>query len=102
MNRKEFLKSEIEENPKDPLNYYMLALEYKKEGEDTLSKALFDQLINEHERYLPTYYTYGSYLLELAEDEKAEQILQQGLSLALEAGHEKMAREIQSQLDLYF
>lgn len=102
MNRKEFLMSEIKENPNDPLNYYMLALEYKKEGEETLSKSLFDQLIDQHKQYLPTYFTYGSYLLELAEEGKAEQILHQGLSLALEAGHEKMAKEIQSQIDLYF
>ncbi len=101
MNRKEFLLSEIKENPSDPLNYYMLALEYKKEGEETLCKALFNQLIDQHERYLPTYYTYGSYLIELAEEEKAEDVLQKGKILALEAGHEKMAKEIQSLIDFY-
>lgn len=102
MNRKEFLKSEIEHNPSDPLNYYMLALEYKKEGDKTLSTSQFAHLVELYPHYLPTYYTYGAYLIEIGEEDKAEQILMKGHSLALEIGQEKMAKEIQSLLELYF
>jgi tetratricopeptide (TPR) repeat protein len=102
MNRKEFLKTEIELNPSDPLNYYMLALEYKKEEDKALSTSYFDHLLESFHQYLPTYYTFGSYLIEIGEEDKAEQILTKGHSLALEAGQEKMAKEIKSLLDLYF
>lgn len=102
MNRKEFLKSEIEAYPNDPLNYYMLALEFKKEGQHQLSKDLFDFLIEKNRAYLPTYYTYGAYLIELGEENKAELILHTGLSLAMKSNQEKMAKEIQSLIDLYF
>jgi Tfp pilus assembly protein PilF len=102
MNRKEFLKSEIEHNPSDPLNYYMLALEYKKEGDKALSRSQFDHLIEFYAYYLPTYYTYGAYLIEIGEEDKAEQILMKGHSLAVETGQEKMTKEIQSLLELYF
>jgi tetratricopeptide (TPR) repeat protein len=102
MNRKEFLKTEIEQNPSDPLNYYMLALEYRKEGQKKISGDLFDFLIEKNPQYLPTYYTYGSYLIELGEESKAELILRSGFSFAEKAGQAKMAREIQSLLDLYY
>ena len=32
MDRKEFIKNEINQDPTDPFNHYLLAIEYQKEG----------------------------------------------------------------------
>jgi len=102
MNRKEFLKRELKDNPNEPLNYYMLALEYKKDNEVLTSKSYFTNLLLNFESYIPTYYTYASYLVELGEELFAEKILKKGLEVAKAANHQKATLEIQGLIDLYF
>lgn len=71
----------LEESPDDPFIQYALALEYKAtEPEQALH--LFNQLLENHADYLPTYYQVGQFLEEQGKFEEARQRYQQGISLA--------------------
>lgn len=83
-----------EEDPTDPFNLYALALEYQKT--DTLKAAVFfDNLLNNHPDYLPTYYHAAAFFAELNEIEKAEEIYKKGIQLAKHIGNAKTLGELE-------
>ncbi|HMG92453.1 MAG TPA: hypothetical protein VK589_20485, partial [Chryseolinea sp.] len=64
------LEAFVKEDPHDPFNLYALALEYSKSD---VRKAVesFNQLLNEHADYVPTYYHLGKLYVDISENEKA-------------------------------
>jgi tetratricopeptide (TPR) repeat protein len=82
MDRKEFIKNEINQDPMDPFNHYLLAIEYQKEGALRESFSLFEGIITQFPDYVATYYTYANALLASDEEDKAEKIIRQGINEA--------------------
>ncbi len=102
MERKEFIKNEIKLEPENPFNYYLLALELKKEGKEAASREVFDDLLNKFPTYIPSYYSFADYLLEIGEEYKAKQVLEKGIEMAEKAGTAKALHELKQLLDLNF
>ncbi|MFL0161744.1 tetratricopeptide repeat protein [Aquirufa salirivi] len=102
MERKEFIKDEIKEEPENPFNYYLLALELKKEGDLSGSLDLFNQLIERFPSYIPTYYSFADFLLEIEDDIKAKQIIELGIIRAEGVGQTKALHELKQMWELNF
>jgi Tfp pilus assembly protein PilF len=83
-----------EEDPGDPFNLYALALEYQKTD---VSKAgeMYDELLDSHPDYLPTYYHAAMFFGNLEQIEKADLIYKKGIKLAGESGNNKTLGELQ-------
>lgn len=102
MERKEFIKNEIKLEPENPFNYYLLALELKKEGDVEKSVEEFNQLVEYFPSYIATYYSFSDYLLELGKDDKAKEILELGIERAEANGSTKALHELKQLLELNF
>ncbi|MBY0433570.1 MAG: tetratricopeptide repeat protein [Cyclobacteriaceae bacterium] len=95
MNRLEQLRQFAAEEPHDPFNHYALALEYLKTNPRE-AENLFEQLLQQHPEYLPTYYPYAQRLAETKNYDAATAIFDRGIDQARKAGDAKTLRELQS------
>ena len=102
MNRKEFIISELKENPQDPFNQYLMALEYLKEDNRVEAISLFDIIYITSPNYLPVYYIYALNLIELKRFKEAYLIIEKGIQVANNTNKEKVKNELSQLLDLYF
>jgi tetratricopeptide (TPR) repeat protein len=102
MDRKEFIKNEINQDPKDPFNHYLLAIEYQKEGAIKQAFDLFEEIITQFPDYVATYYTYANALLASDDEDKAEKIIRQGIEEAEKKGAAKALKELKQLLELNF
>ncbi|MFM1780636.1 MAG: hypothetical protein RJB49_930 [Bacteroidota bacterium] len=102
MDRKEFIKNEINQDPTDPFNHYLLAIEYQKEGALKESFELFEEIITQFPDYVATYYTYANALLASEEEDKAEKIIRKGIEEAEKKGAAKALKELKQLLELNF
>jgi tetratricopeptide (TPR) repeat protein len=102
MDRKEFIKNEINQDPTDPFNHYLLAIEYQKEGSIKESFDLFEEIITQFPDYVATYYTYANALLASEEEDKAEKIIRKGIEEAEKKGAAKALNELKQLLELNF
>ena len=101
--RKNIIQNEIEEDPGNPFNYYLLALELYKEGDWEESKKVFGEIIHQFPDYLPVYYTFSEKLIDKnTELEFAEILIKKGIELAIEQKNNKAQRELQALLDIHF
>ena len=102
MNRKEFIISELINNPQDSFNQYLLALEYLKENNRGEAISLFNNIYEKSPNYLPLYYTYAINLIELGDMVEAKLIVKKGIDLAVLLKNEKVKNELNQLLVLYF
>jgi tetratricopeptide (TPR) repeat protein len=102
MDRKEFIKKEINSDPTDPFNYYLLAIECQKEGAIEEAFGLFTRLLADFSDYIATYYTYANALLAEQQETKAEEIIKQGIVIAEKKGDAKALKELKQLLELNF
>ena len=98
MTRIEQLHQFLEEDPTDPFNLYALALEYQKTDVPQALK-FFDRLIEEHEDYLPAYYSFARLCAESGDTPKAIRLYETGLEKARVQREQKTMRELQAALD---
>ncbi|HEY5824805.1 MAG TPA: tetratricopeptide repeat protein [Cyclobacteriaceae bacterium] len=85
----------LEEEPNDEFIHYALALEYSK-FDAAKAKAEFENLLLKHPSYLPTYYPAAHLLIELGNNEEAENLFLKGIELAKAQGNNKARMELQS------
>jgi hypothetical protein len=100
MNRKEFIESEIRNFPNDPLNYYLLAIEFRKVELYDSFEATMEKLLVQFPAYMPTYYLYAEYLYDRDQEQKATQIAEQGIVLARQAKNQKLVNELEQLINL--
>lgn len=102
MERKEFIKNEINQDPTDPFNHYLLGIEYLKEN--TIKEAFeqFERIICDFPEYVATYYTYANALLAENKDDRAEEIIRAGMLEAEKKGATKALKELKQLLELNF
>jgi len=102
-NRKNIILEEIKEDPQNPFNYYLLGLEFIREGANDDVVEIFEKIITDFPNYLASYLTYANYLIEnnLALD-KAEEVIKMGIFIATTQENNKAQRELQALLDIHF
>ncbi|RED97989.1 tetratricopeptide repeat protein [Marinoscillum furvescens] len=89
------LKKFIEEDPNDPFPKYALALEHLKDNK-TISRQLFEELLEKHPDYLGTYYHAAALFAELDEFDIAEDIYKRGIDQAKNQKDAHSLKELQS------
>lgn len=102
MERKEFIKNEINQDPKDPFNHYLLGIEYLKENATKEAFEQFERIISDFPEYVATYYTYANALLADNKEDRAEEIIRLGMLEAEKKGATKAMKELKQLLELNF
>lgn len=91
------LKEFHKQDPKDPFTIYAIALEYLN-SDNGKAKLFFDQLLREHNQYLPTYYHAAQFYVENNDPSRAKSIYQSGIALAEKQGDDKTRKELDNAL----
>jgi len=97
MTRIEQLEQFAKDEPHDPFNIYALALEYQKFDIPT-ALSLFEQLINFHAEYVPTYYHLAKLYELTGRNIQALKTLETGIIAAQHANDQKAVRELRAAL----
>ncbi len=95
MNRREFILLEIDQNPSNPLNYYLLAVEERSTGNISEAVNLLNNLILNFPDYLPTYYTLAELLYQTDRTDEATRIAEAGILKAKDLQLMKVSRELE-------
>jgi tetratricopeptide (TPR) repeat protein len=90
----------LREDPGDAFLRYALALETAKDGQFQEAIELVEELLKDQPDYLGAYYQLGQWLEQAQQFERARQVYEAGVVLALEKKQTKTARELQQALDL--
>ena len=93
------LESFLKDEPNDPFLQYSLALEYLKIEQDAAALTIFENLLHNHEDYLPTYYHCGKLYEKLNRKEEAIACYEKGILLARKQNHSRTLREINEALN---
>jgi Tfp pilus assembly protein PilF len=88
-----FLKAEIEKEPEEPFNYYGLAMEYL-DNEPLKAEKLLENLLENFQDYLPTYYKAANLYFDLGKFVAAKNTFEKGILLAEKQNNEKAIREL--------
>ena len=84
-----------QEDPNDPFVIYALAIEHLPLNKSK-SRELFDLLLSNHPKYIGTYYHAAALYTELGDLQKAEQIYEQGISMAESINEQHALKELKS------
>jgi tetratricopeptide (TPR) repeat protein len=95
MNRREIILNEINENPQNPFNYYLLAVEERSIGSVSASIEILQQLILNFPNYHPSYYTLAELLYQEDRTSEATAIAEQGIVKAKDLHLLKVSRELE-------
>jgi len=85
----------LKEEPNNPFNLYVLALEYQNHDPEKVA-YYFDELLGHHKDYLPTYYHAAGFFANLQEIEKARAIYEAGIKLATEKKDPHALKELKN------
>ncbi|MHA7128577.1 tetratricopeptide repeat protein [Algoriphagus namhaensis] len=94
------LEQFCEEEPDNPFNVYALALECQT-IDPARTESLFNQLLNQHKSYLPTYFPAAHFFAEQNDINRALDTFEAGIILAKEQGEEKTLKELRSALEMF-
>lgn len=89
-----------EKDPSNPFPIYGLALECKKEGQSEKAAGYFEILLNKHSDYVPAYFHYGQLLVDEGQEERARQVLTQGVAAAQRKGDRHALSELEAALTM--
>ena len=94
MDRLQTLYQFLEEEPNDPFNIYALATELLK-TDRSKSWEFYQQLLDQHEDYVATYYHAAHFQEELGNRELAETLYKKGMAVATKIGNRHAFSELQ-------
>lgn len=95
MNRKELISQAIDENPENPLNHYLLAIEERSEGQiEPCIKSLYS-IIDRFPTYHPTYYTLAELLYQSDKTDEGTRIANAGIRNAKDLQLTKVLHELE-------
>lgn len=95
MNRREIILNEIQEDPQNPFNYYLLAVEERSLGNYNTSIVLLRDLLAKYPDYHPSYYTLAEMLYDLEQTEEATLIAEKGIKKAKDLQLTKVLHELE-------
>lgn len=96
MDRIEKLKRFLEANPADSFVQHALALEYVKLNNDAEARKVFEQLLDNDENYIGSYYHLGKLLERADAKEEAVRWYEKGMLKAKEAGDHHAYNELRA------
>jgi Tfp pilus assembly protein PilF len=96
MDRKEKIIEMLKVSPSDNFLRHALALEFIKSGDDTAARNLFEQILNDDEGYIGSYYHLGKLLERKGETQLAIQWYEKGMQAAQNAKDNHAYNELQS------
>lgn len=100
MNRRELILKEIENQPEEPLNYYFLALEERREANWLKCIDLLNLLIKNHPNYLPSYYILAEIHYQLDQIVEGTLIARKGTEIAKGLHQMKALHELEQLIQL--
>ena len=89
----------LEQDPKNPLARYGLAMEYAGRGETAMALQEFERLLGDHPDYTAGYFMGAQTLARAGRAAEARQWLVNGLSCARRTGNRHAMNEMQAMLD---
>ena len=96
MDRIEKLKEFLAATPNDAFLMHALALEYVKINDDEKAQELFENLLQQNEGYVGSYYHLGQLLERQGAIEKAVACYEKGMQRAKDAGEQLAYNELQA------
>ena len=93
------LKAILEQDPKNVLARYGLAMEYSGQGQTEIALGEFAQLLADHPDYTAGYFMAAQTLAKAGRGAEAKQKLVDGMASARRTGNTHAAREMQAMLD---
>lgn len=96
MDRIERLKNFLSTNPNDSFVQHALALEYIKLGDDISARRLFENVLQQNENYIGSYYHLAKLLERTGDREGAIAVCEKGIIKAREVGEQQAYNELQS------
>lgn len=100
MNRKEFIEEEINKEPNNPFNYYLLAFEYKMEGNFSQLETIAEYIIEKYGDYQPIYYFYAEHLYATDKEHLGKQVALEGIKLAKKYLNNKIVHELEQLINI--
>jgi predicted Zn-dependent protease len=88
------LKAFLAESPNDPFLLHAIACEYMAESPNEAWRY-FEQLLESHPAYVPTYYQAAATLVSLGEIERAKNVYEEGIRQSKLQGEQRAWRELQ-------
>lgn len=98
--RLEQLLSFLEKEPHDPFTLYAIALEYMN-IKSIQACIYFENLLSEHENYIPTYYHAAHFYTIINQPEKANAIYIKGIAIATKLNDHHALRELKNAYTLF-
>ena len=95
MNRREIILQEIKEDPENPFNYYLLAMEERADGNLENCIHILETILSKHPDYQPTYYTLAEILYSLDQTLDATKIAKLGIQKAKDLQLMKVLHELE-------
>jgi Tfp pilus assembly protein PilF len=92
--RKEQLEELLELDPDDSFVRYGLAMEHASAGQDGEAVKYLDELLRRDPNYVPAYLQSGRAHMRLGDDDRAREVLRQGVTVARRVGDEHAAGEM--------
>jgi Tfp pilus assembly protein PilF len=92
--RKEQLEELLNLDPDDSFVRYGLAMEYAGAGQDEEVVKNLKELLKRDPNYVPAYLQAGRALIRLGDDDRARQMLRDGITVARRAGDDHAAGEM--------
>lgn len=99
MDKAAALREILEQDPKNPLARYGLAMELAGRGETEAAMSEFDRLRQDHPDYTAGYFMAAQTLARAGRDAEAKQRLVDGISSARRTGNQHAMKEMQAMLD---
>jgi|SRR6476469_6456669 len=94
MDRVAQLKAFLEKSPDDAFVQHALALEYIKQGDDATAKKLFENVLQQNENYIGSYYHLAKLLERTGERDEAIAVYEKGLARSKALGENHAYNEL--------
>ncbi|MGD8426160.1 MAG: hypothetical protein PVH63_00955 [Balneolaceae bacterium] len=88
------LARQIKQNPGDSFSKFALALEFRKDGEFSKARILFEDILNNDPEYVGVYYHLGKLYEVLDKPYDARELYQKGIDIA------KKQKEVRTKSEL--
>ncbi len=95
MNRREIILKEIEDQPENPMNHYLLAIEERRDNNIEACISALNRLIDDFPDYHPSYYVLAEIYYQLDLIDEGTRIANLGIKKAKDLQLSKVLSELE-------
>ena len=95
MNRREIILKEIEDQPENPMNHYLLAIEERRDNNIEVCISILNKLLDNFPEYYPSYYVLAEIYYQLDLIEEGTRIANLGIKKAKDLQLSKVLSELE-------